>query len=82
MTSRLTHVTCRAQVSENCLHGKPDSSEGGWWEDGTYAETPDHPEGSIVCDPCYIVLMPLTPSGKGLTDELPEAIEEARRRAS
>lgn len=41
-------------------------------EDGTYKN------GTIVCDACYIYLMPYTRSGIGLNDELDNAIERVK----
>jgi hypothetical protein len=46
-------------------------------EDGTYLEVEG--VGSIVCMSCFCALMSLTPSGKALTDEIPAAIEAARK---
>jgi hypothetical protein len=84
-------ICCRAKVSAGCFDGQPTARQ--FFgddlpqdEDGTYqpsevdAERGDPAKGTIVCDPCYIALMPLTPSGKGLNSELPEAIEAARAR--
>lgn len=71
-------IRCRAKVSQGCLDGTPEfdvyGSVGGDMEDGTW----DAATGTIVCTPCYIVLMPLTPSGQGLNRELPEAIRRAK----
>ena len=70
-------IRCRAQVVIACLDGQPTSRQFfgddlPMDEDGTFdGET-------LVCDPCYVALMPLTPSGKGLHHELDAAIERAR----
>jgi len=76
-------IRCRAQVADGCLDGEPTSRQFGdpdedlpMSEDGTW-EVDDGVE-TIVCDPCYVALMPLTPSGAGLRDELPAAIAKAK----
>jgi transcriptional regulator with XRE-family HTH domain len=71
-------ISCRAKVSSECLDGL---SGKGIYEDGDPAEdgTWDWRTNSVVCTPCYIELMPLTPSGQGLTRELPDAIARHRR---
>lgn len=71
-------IVCRARVSERCLQGKPMSTMVG--EPGSMAEDGTYDGSSIVCDSCYVALMPLTPSGRGLTHELPAAIAKARAR--
>lgn len=70
-------IYCRAQICAECLDGKPTADQFfgedlPQWEDGTYREF----DSSIVCDPCYVKLIPLTPSGQGLTNELDAAIAE------
>lgn len=79
----MTHhiIRCRAKVDPACYNGKPTSTQffgedEPMTEDGTYLT--DSEGGSIVCDPCYIKLMPLTPSGRALNNELPAAIAAAR----
>jgi hypothetical protein len=73
----LTIVNCRARLEDDCLHGKPYTAQQPVEEAG---ETPtlhgdDTFDGeSIVCDACYVRLMPFTRSGRALHDELPEAI--------
>lgn len=65
-------IVCRARVSKDCLTGQPMTVEAEMdfmYEDGTYDGT------SIVCDPCYVMLMPFTPSGQGLNSELDAAIK-------
>lgn len=70
-------IECRAKVVDDCLDGEPferqmPDHEEGMREDGTFdGET-------IVCDPCYVALMPFTPSGVARNDELPAAIETYR----
>ena len=77
-------ITCRARVSAGCLNGFAVTAQFGedlpLSEDGTYI--PDSAGGTIVCDPCYIRLMPLTPSGMGLNKELDDAIATLREGAS
>lgn len=70
-------IRCRAKTHPLCLDGKPtsrqfDGEDLSMDEDGTFDGE------SIVCDMCYVALMPLTPSGRGLHHELPAAIEKAR----
>jgi hypothetical protein len=45
-----TVITCRAKVSDACYDGRPSAAIYGSFEDGTYKN------GSVVCDPCYIML--------------------------
>ena len=69
----MTHlIKCRAKVSHECLDGKPTELQFG--EDGPLGLDGTYDGESIVCDCCYVELMPLTPSGAGLHAELPEAI--------
>jgi len=69
-------ISCRARVASSCLDGQPTRKQFGdnlpMAEDGTYDGA------SIVCDACYIALMPLTPSGRGLNHELGAAIAVAK----
>lgn len=70
-------IVCRAKVSTACLNGQstrlqfgePDL---GMAKDGTFDGE------SIVCDSCYIKLMPHTPSGRALHHELDDAIATVR----
>ena len=66
-------IHCRAHVSRDCEHGRPEVPESEMWTDGTYDGA------SIVCDFCFMALMPLTPSRRALNHELPAAIATARR---
>ena len=74
MTGR--RLICRAQVAPDCLNGRP-IEECGYekplyeLEDGTYESV----SMSVVCNPCYVDLMPLTPSGQALLHELDTAIK-------
>jgi hypothetical protein len=73
-------VNCRARTSASCFHGHPvdqhyDPPDYDV-EDGTF----QHSSLSVVCDACYVELIPLTPSGQGLIHELDFAIQEARER--
>ena len=72
-----TPLRCRAQVSDACRHGTP-SCLASWDSEYTMEEDGTWWGQSVVCDPCYIMLMPLTPSGQGLNSELPFAIALAR----
>jgi hypothetical protein len=76
-------IRCRAQLADvACLDGRPlerqfgerddDEPEHRLADDGTYDGA------TIVCDPCYIALMPFTPSGQGVMHELPAAISAYR----
>jgi hypothetical protein len=71
-------VACRARIAQGCTDGKPTLEEFGedlpLEEDGTYQD------GSIICNSCYIRLMPHTPSGQGLLHELPAAIQKFHNR--
>jgi hypothetical protein len=73
----MTTIVCRARISRDCLHDKPARLQFG--KDMPLAEDGTYDGESIVCDACYVALMPLTPSGMGLNHELPAAIEQARR---
>lgn len=71
------NIFCRARLENDCLHGQPDDGHfdcnEGMKDDGTF-------DGhSIVCTPCYVRLMPLTPSGQGLNHELHDAIRLYRQ---
>lgn len=78
-------ITCRAQITAKCLDGKPTAAQFfgddlPMTEDGTFlAAGPPGTMDSIICDPCYVKLMPLTPSGRGLHHELTAAIDFARK---
>lgn len=66
-------VICRARLGHNCDHAKderavypPDSpmaSDGTW--DGR----------TVICTPCYVRLLPFTPDGMGLLEDLELAIQ-------
>lgn len=70
-------IKCRAKLSPRCLDGEASGAQFGGenlplHEDGTFdGET-------IVCDPCYVILVPMSPSGAGLKHELDETIDIAR----
>ncbi len=75
------YIRCRAKISPACYDGKPTSTQFFGEDepltgDGTWLR--DDKGGTIVCDPCYLGLMPLTPSGRALNHELPDAIVRAR----
>lgn len=69
-------IRCRARIAGRCLDGQPTRAQFGddlsMRADGTYDGE------SIVCDACYMQLMPFTASGRGLYDELDAAIEQVR----
>jgi hypothetical protein len=72
-------IRCRAKVTGECYDGDPTAKQFfgqdlPMSEDGTFDGT------SIVCDACYVYLMPRTPSGRALHHELPAAIEAIHRR--
>lgn len=69
-------IRCRAKVTAECLDGKPSWRQFG--EDLPLSEDGTFDGSTIVCDPCYIRLMPLTPSGQGLHHELDDAIKKAK----
>ena len=71
-------INCRAKVSRSCYDGRNPRTV---YEDGDVTEDGTWDGETVVCDACYMALMPLTPSGQGLLHELPTAITEARRRA-
>lgn len=85
-------IVCRARVVAGCWDGEPTAHQFfgqdlPMSEDGTFSTEPFMYDefqrittGSIVCDPCYLYLMPRTPSGKALNHELPAAIEAVHRR--
>lgn len=70
-------IACRAQLEDDCLDGRSASIQFGedmsLAEDGTYRHDGAY-AGTIVCDACYVRLIPLTPSGQGLHHELHPAI--------
>lgn len=72
----MNRIRCRAQISERCLDGHPTRMQFG--DDLPMAEDGTYDGQSIVCDACYVQLMPLTPSGAALNDELPAAIAQAQ----
>jgi len=76
----VTNIRCRARVVDNCKHGRDERSVGASFGDPDYRMQYDGTwDGeSIVCDPCYVELMPHTPSGQALNEELPEAIARVR----
>jgi len=67
-------IRCRAKLVPECYDGTPAErqvgEDGTIEEDGTYSE-----DGTIVCDPCYIAIMPFTKSGQALLTEIDDAIE-------
>jgi hypothetical protein len=74
-------IRCRAKLVAHCYDGDPTErqfdEDAPMHLDNTYSQATD----SIVCDPCYIAIMPFTKSGQALTEEMPEAIEHYRANA-
>lgn len=80
-------VRCRAEVAADCIaNDYRDGNIPTLENPGTEMEI-DHTDdglfhthdGTIVCMPCYCVLMEYTPSGRGLTPEIPAAIDHVRQ---
>ncbi len=73
-------IRCRAKIAGGCADG--DTTTMAWgedlsiMEDGTFVS--DGNGGTVICDACYIRLMPLTPSGRGLNHELASALAKFR----
>jgi hypothetical protein len=61
-------ISCRAKVSKNCQDDTKEIKGMEMYEDGTWNGE------SIVCTPCYIDLMPLSPSKRLLADEIEPTI--------
>jgi hypothetical protein len=61
-------IICRAKVNDDCLDATELEGDNHVEEDGTYDGE------SIVCDSCYISIMPFSKSGQALTDEIDSAI--------
>lgn len=82
-------IQCRARVDPDCYHGRTieevDLVEAmdTWRDEGTY-ELADSGPGdlveSVVCDPCYVRLMPYSPSRRLLTAEIPDALRAYREK--
>lgn len=72
-----TIIRCRAKLGDQpCLDGSPASRQFG--EDGPLSEDDTYDGSTIVCDACYVALMPFTMSGQGLHEELPGAMNAYR----
>lgn len=76
-------IVCRARIDPSCYHGRTIQEVGleeamdTWREDGTYDQADAGPGGlveSIVCDACYVELMPYSASRQLLRAEIPDAI--------
>lgn len=69
-------IACRAKVHDDCCDGKPLSVSyedvDDYHDDGTFDGK------SVVCNACYVALMPYTRSGRAENHELPRAIEHLR----
>lgn len=68
-------VRCRARLVNDCAHGRPENPEEPMPEDGTFDGE------SVVCWACYVAVMPFTPSGQALNEELPAGIRIYRENA-
>jgi hypothetical protein len=70
-------VRCRARIADGCLEGEPTTALFGedlpMAADGSY-EVNELQIGTVVCDPCFELLRPLTPSRRGYTRELDAAL--------
>lgn len=62
------NIKCRAKVDKHCLDGSKEWAGKEMDGDGTWDGD------SIVCDYCYVTLMPYSPSRRLLTDEIDNAI--------
>jgi hypothetical protein len=74
-------IRCRARLADvDCYDGSPTSRQFGE-EDGDLPMSYDgtYDGSTIVCDACYIALMPFTPSQQGLHGELTAAIDHYER---
>jgi hypothetical protein len=73
----VTHIIkCRAKVTDLCFDGEPTKRQFG--EDLPMSDDGLWDGETIICDPCYMKLIPMTASGMGLKHELDEAIQIAR----
>lgn len=75
-------LNCRARISPDCEHG---AERPNWQHDGTYRVTRERDavtpfRDSIICNACYVYLMPFTPSGHALLHELDDAVASVRKR--
>ena len=73
----MTEIVCRAKIAEGCLNGRPSAEQFG--EDLPLDEDSTFDGESIVCDVCYIALMPFTQSSRALHHEIDDAIKQARK---
>jgi hypothetical protein len=66
-------IVCRARLGDQpCYHGRREDPEQPMDDDGTWDGR------SVICDACYVALMPFTRSSQALADELPGAIAHYR----
>lgn len=77
-------ATAGYRILPRVLHEGTDEEED-LHEDGTYRELPHsirigdaYIAGGVICTACYVTLMILSPSGRGLIHELGPAIVQAR----
>lgn len=83
-------IHCRVRIDPDCYHGHLTVFQFGedlpLSHDSTYRECTNDdlpiPGGTIICDACYCALIPLTPSGRGLSHELDAAIELAKAKVA
>lgn len=66
-------VVCRARIVQSCLHGRPE--EAVYPESKTQSEDGTWNGRSVICNSCYVALLPYTPDGMGLLADLPRAIQ-------
>src|ERR1700733_7331743 len=73
-------ITCRAKVTDDGYDGQPTKVQFGEdlpiSADGTWRGIDD--ESTIVCDPCFLMVMPFTKSGAALKEELEDGIRAVR----
>lgn len=74
VTLQHENVVCRAHLTSKCHQGRLYSHPGSHVDGSGMAVDGTYKNGSIVCDDCYVRLMPYSPSGKGLLNELDDAI--------
>lgn len=87
-------IVCRARVDADCMHGRDgrrselneamEGEDDDWRDDGTYRVGLIDPTDltsvgeSIVCDACYVALMPYSATRQLLNAEIPGAIRAYR----
>lgn len=74
MTAHL--IRCRARLVPECYEGT--STRRQFDEDGPMTLDNTWDGETIVCDPCYLAILPFSKSGQALTGEIPHAIDAYR----